>query len=132
MDYQLLKHLHIAAAMLSMALFLLRAAWSVTQSPARRRRWVRVVPHVIDTLLLASGITLMVTLRAWPGETPWLAAKLTALVGYIGLGSLAIRRGRTPAGRAAAALAALAVFLYIAGAAVMHDPYSWLAGLSPD
>ncbi|WP_129141786.1 SirB2 family protein [Modicisalibacter coralii] len=122
MDYTLIKHIHMAAAALSVTLFGLRAWWSATGSTALRRPWVRIVPHLIDTLLLAAGVTLMVMLQAWPTRQPWLAAKLVGLVVYIGLGSVAIRRGR-----AAAALAALVVFAYIVGAAVAHDPRSWLA-----
>lgn len=127
MDYTLIKHIHMGAAALSVTLFGLRAWWSVTGSPALQRRWVRIVPHLVDTLLLAAGVTLMVMLQAWPTRQPWLAAKLIGLVVYIVLGAVAIRRGRTVAVRAAAALAALAVFAYIVGAAVAHDPLSWLA-----
>lgn len=125
--YALIKHLHVTAAALSLALFLLRAWWSVRESPRLQRRWVKIAPHLIDTALLGLGVTLMVLLSAWPHQQPWLAAKLIALVGYIGLGTLAIKRGRTPAVRGIATLAALATFAYMLGAAVTHSPLSWLA-----
>ena len=54
--------------------------------------------------------------------TPWLAAKLVALLAYIGLGALALRPGRSKGARAAAWLAALAVFAYIAAVAVTRSP----------
>ncbi|UYG07664.1 SirB2 family protein [Halomonas sp. M4R1S46] len=125
--YALIKHLHMSAAALSLGLFLVRAWWSVRASPNLARRWVRVLPHLVDTLLLGLGGWLMVALSLWPHQQPWLAAKLLALIAYIGLGTLAIKRGRTPAVRGVAALAALVVFAFMVGAAVRHSPLSWLA-----
>ncbi|WP_148252163.1 SirB2 family protein [Aidingimonas lacisalsi] len=126
--YFLIKHLHMTAAALSLALFIVRAWWSVIESPRLERRWVRIASHVIDTALLALGVTLMVMLRFWPHQHPWLAAKLIALVVYIVLGTIAIKRGRTPRQRGIGAVAAILVFLYMAGAAIRHSPLSWLAG----
>ncbi|MBA4721748.1 MAG: SirB2 family protein [Alcanivorax sp.] len=126
LDYLLIKQLHMTLAALSLGLFVLRAGWSVAGSPMLRRRWVRVTPHIVDTLLLTFGVTLMILLRAWPHQTPWLAAKLLALLVYIGLGTMAIKRGTTPTRRAGYALAAIMVFLYMVGVAVRHHPGSWL------
>ena len=58
---------------------------------------------------------------------PWLGAKLLALLAYIGIGTIAIKRGATPTVRALAALVALAIFAYMMGAAICHSPLSWLA-----
>nr|WP_301282569.1 MULTISPECIES: SirB2 family protein [unclassified Halomonas] len=124
-DYFLIKHIHMTAAGLSLALFSLRAWWSVRESPQLQRRWVKLLPHLIDTVLLTAGITLMIMLRAWPTQHPWLAAKLIGLVAYIVIGTLAIKRGRTPTIRAVASLVAIAIFLYIVGAALSHHPWSW-------
>lgn len=127
--YFLIKHLHIATATLSLLFFMVRAWWSVGESPWLERRWVRVLPHVNDTLLLTLGVLLMVMLRMWPQQNPWLAAKLIALLLYIGLGTVAIKRGRSPAVRGAAALAAVVTFAYMLGAALNHSPLSWLVVL---
>lgn len=86
-----------------------------------------MLPHLNDSLLLACGVLLMTMLGLWPQHHPWLAAKLAALLLYIALGTLAIKRGRTMQHRGLAALAAVATFLYMLGAAVNHSPYSWLA-----
>ncbi|WP_163557955.1 SirB2 family protein [Halomonas sp. NO4] len=125
--YALIKHLHMTTAALSLGFFLVRAAWSVRESSLLQRRWVKVLPHLNDSLLLVLGVLLAVMLGMWPHQHPWLAAKLVALLAYIGLGTLAIKRGRTPARRALAALAALATFAYMLGAAIHHHPLSWLA-----
>ncbi|WP_048305509.1 SirB2 family protein [Halomonas sp. PR-M31] len=124
-SYLLIKQIHMLAAGLSIALFILRAWWSVRESPQLKRRWARILPHVIDTVLLTAGVTLMILLQAWPTQQPWLAAKLIGLVAYIGVGTIAIKRGRTPATRGVAALIAIAIFAYIVGAAITHDPLSW-------
>ncbi|MFC3282048.1 SirB2 family protein [Litchfieldella rifensis] len=126
-SYFLIKHLHMTAAGMSLALFVLRAWWSVRESPHLQHMWVRVVPHLIDTALLVLGVWLMVMLRFWPHQHPWLAAKLIGLVVYIVVGTVAIKRGRTPMQRAVAAIAAVLVFIYIIGAAVQHHPLSWLS-----
>ncbi|MBS9403455.1 SirB2 family protein [Halomonas sp. TRM85114] len=128
MEYYLpIKHLHVAAAILSILFFVLRAWWSVREAPVLQRRWVKVAPHLIDTLLLVLGVVLMLMLSFWPHQHPWLGAKLVALLFYIGLGTVAIKRGRTPTTRAIAALAAVAIFIYMLGTAIRHSPLSWLA-----
>lgn len=125
MDYFLIKQVHMTAVGLSLALFVLRAWWSVRESPRRMRRWVRILPHLVDSVLLVCGVWLMVLLRAWPTQQPWLMAKLIGLVAYIVVGSFAIKRGRAPLIRGMAAIGAVAIFVYIVGAAVTHHPLSW-------
>lgn len=125
MDYSLIKQLHMTTAGLSLILFMLRAWWSVRDSRWLERRWVRILPHLVDTLLLVFGIWLMTILRFWPTQHPWMAAKLVGLVVYIAVGTVAIKRGRTPLIRGLAAIIAVTVFLYIIGAAITHHPLSW-------
>ncbi|HET8792114.1 MAG TPA: SirB2 family protein [Modicisalibacter sp.] len=125
MDYLLIKQMHMTAVGLSLAIFMLRAWWSVSESPQRKRRWVRILPHVVDTALLVFGIWLMVLLRAGPTQQPWLMAKLIGLIAYIVVGSFAIKRGRTPLIRGLAAIGAVAIFAYIIGVATTHHPLSW-------
>lgn len=110
--YWLLK-LHIATVLLSLAGFVARGVWMLRGSSLLRARWVRVTPHIVDTLLLASGVGLVFTLHLYPTQQPWLVAKLVALVVYIVLGTIALKRGRTRGVRAGAWVAALAVFFYI-------------------
>jgi uncharacterized membrane protein SirB2 len=119
--YFLIKHLHMTTAVLSIAFFILRAWWSVREVSLLKRRWVRILPHVNDTLLLVLGVMLMTMLSMWPQHHPWLAAKLLALLGYILLGTVAIKRGRTPLTRGLAALGAIMLFAYIMGAAVTKE-----------
>lgn len=119
--YPLFKHLHVTCVVLSFSFFFVRGIWMMRDSPLVTRRWVRIVPHVVDTVLLASAIALAIQLELNPLATPWLAAKIAGLVIYIGLGVVALRRGRTRGTRIAAWVAALAVFAYIVSAAVTRQ-----------
>ena len=122
MTYLALKHIHITFAALSGVLFLVRGIWMLSGSQQLQRRWVKVVPHIVDTLLLVSAIGLAVWSSQYPGEQSWLTAKVVALVGYIVLGTIALKRGRTQGMRTAAFLGALACFVYILAVAVTKNP----------
>ncbi|HEY6093714.1 MAG TPA: SirB2 family protein [Gallionellaceae bacterium] len=130
MQAHTLKLIHVSCVALSYALFVLRGFWMLT-SPARlQQRWVRVLPHSIDTLLLGSAIALALQLQLSPLHAPWLLSKIVALLLYIALGMVAIRHGRTRRMRVYAWLAAQLVFLYIVSVALTRDPQPWHA-LSP-
>lgn len=122
MSYYALKHIHMTFAVLSGALFLLRGLWMLAESRRMEQRWVKVAPHVIDTLLLASAVGLALWSSQYPGQSPWLTAKLVALVAYIGLGTVALKRGRTRKVRTIAFIGALACFGYILAVALTKNP----------
>lgn len=113
MDYTLLRQVHLVTLYLSLALFLLRAFWMLRESALLQAKPVRIVPHVIDTLLLASAIGMLVVASINPLDQPWLLAKIIGLLAYIGLGTVALKRGRTKAIRIKALVAALGAFAYI-------------------
>jgi uncharacterized membrane protein SirB2 len=127
MDYAALKAVHVSSVAATYALFLMRGIWMMHTPHMLARRWVRIVPHVIDTLLLASAIALTVTIREYPFVAGWLTAKVIALLVYIVLGSLALRRGRSKRVRVGAWLAAQAVFSYNVAVALTHNPVPWAA-----
>lgn len=126
--YLALKHLHLTTVILSFTLFALRGLWMLVDSPQLQRRWVRIVPHLIDTALLASAVGLTLILQQYPFVNDWLTAKVLALIAYILLGGIALRRGPTRAIRAAAWVAALATFGYIVSVALTRRPLGFLAG----
>ncbi len=117
MSYALIKLVHMSCAALSFSLFFLRGVWMLRAPERLQLRWVRIAPHVIDTTLLGSAVTLAVLSRQYPGVENWLTAKVVALLVYIALGMVALRRGRTRGARTVAWLAALAVFGYIVAVA---------------
>lgn len=127
--YLLLKHLHVAFVVVSVTGFFLRGIWMLTDSPLLNRLWVRVVPHVNDTLLLAAAIGLSIVLQQYPFVHGWVTAKVFGLLAYIGFGMFALRRGRSKTVRAGFWLASLASFAYIVTVALTKDPRGFLAWL---
>lgn len=127
MSYASIKILHLSCAVLSYSLFFMRGLWVLRASPVMQQRWVKIAPHIIDTVLLGSAITLAVLLGISPFTAPWLAAKIIALLLYIVLGSIALKRGKTRQTKLACWLAAQAVFFYIVLTAWAHDPLPWRA-----
>ena len=110
-----LKHIHMTLAIITILGFLLRSVWLFKQSPSLQKKWVKISPHVIDTLLLASGIALWAT---WYGAVfqPWLIAKLVMIVVYIAFGIITFK-SRSKGLRAMAftlAIISFASILYLA------------------
>lgn len=126
MDFLLIKGLHITCAFTSYTLFLLRGIWQLRSSLIMRQRWVRIVPHVVDTLLLTSAIALAFTIRQYPFVDAWLTFKVIGLLLYIVLGSVALKYGKNRTQRIFAWLSAQAVFAYIVLVATQHDPMLFL------
>ncbi len=98
-------------------------------SPLLSRRWVRIVPHCVDTVLLASALWLAILTTQYPFVLPWLTAKLIGLLVYILCGMVALRRGRTKQQRIFFFMLALLAFFYIVGAAWWRTPWSFLIWL---
>jgi uncharacterized membrane protein SirB2 len=118
MDYSTLLTIHLATVGISLALFMLRGAWRMMDSAMLNKTWVKIVPHINDTLLLAAAIGMLVVAGLNPLQHGWLMAKIAALIVYIVLGTIALKRGETPHGRILAFIGALAAFGYIAAVAV--------------
>jgi uncharacterized membrane protein SirB2 len=125
MSYFALKYVHVGAVIASFSLFFVRGLWMMAAPEKLAARWVRVVPHVIDTILLASAVALVVTTAQYPFVQPWLTAKILALLVYIVLGTVAIRRGRTRRVRVVAWILALIVFGYMVAVARARVPFPW-------
>jgi uncharacterized membrane protein SirB2 len=121
MSYLAIKHLHMTCAALSGTFFSIRGIWMLLESPQLQQRWVKIAPHIIDTVLLASALTMAVWSSQYPFAQNWLTAKLLALVAYILLGTIALKRGKTKSVRATAFVAALAVFAYIVKVAITRQ-----------
>lgn len=129
MSYLALKHLHVTAVLLSGTGFFLRGLLMLGDSPLLAKRWLKVVPHVVDTVLLGSAIAMAVMSAQYPFVQPWLTAKFLGLLAYILLGMMALKRGRTKAVRAGFFIAALAAFAFIVTVALTRDPLgftNWL------
>ncbi len=125
MDYTFVKTVHIGTVVLSGTLFVLRGAGLAAGTRLATARWVRIVPHVNDTVLLATAIWLAFALGQAPGRDAWLTAKVAGLLAYIALGFLAMKPWLGMRGRVAAWVAALAVFGYIVAVALTKRAAPW-------
>ena len=122
-DYATIKSVHVTSVVASYCLFTLRGLWMMRGSTMLAQRWVKIVPHVVDTVLLASAVLLAIALRQYPLQAPWITAKLAGLIAYIVLGTIALKRGKTQGARVGALIAAQAVFFYIVAVAVTKSPW---------
>jgi len=127
-SYSAIRQLHVAAAAMSLALFLLRAVWMLASPSRLQMRWIRIVPHAVDTVLLGSAIWLAWRLGA-AGTGGWLTTKVIAVLVYIAAGTVALKRGRTPGIRIAALIVALTTFAYIVSVALAKSPLGFLSAL---
>jgi len=123
--YVFVRALHIGCAALSIAGFAARGMLVLVDAPLLRRRFVRVAPHVVDTVLLASALWLAWFLAQAPFVHGWITAKIFALLAYIVFGTIALKRGRTKGVRAGAFTAALASVAYIVWVALTRDATPW-------
>jgi uncharacterized membrane protein SirB2 len=121
--YLWLRSIHLSCVVLTFAGFLLRGGWMLSGSQRLNHRLSRTLPDLIDSLLLISAVGLAVRLHQYPLQQAWLTAKLGGLLSYILLGSIALRRGRTRAIRAAALAGAILAFAYILAVALTRDPW---------
>lgn len=121
--YPQIKTVHIAAVVASLALFALRGGL-VLAGRERIAMWLplRSLSWTIDTVLLSAALMLLTVLPGAVFANHWLSVKLVLLLGYIALGSFALRRARTRRGRWLAFGAALAVAGTIYAIARAHHP----------
>lgn len=130
MEFATLKLVHQVAVVLSFAGFFARGAGALMDAAWVRSRVARTLPHVVDTALLLSALTMLWSLQLSPAATPWLLAKIVGLLVYIGLGMLALRPGRPRGVRALAWVAALLSFSWIVSVAITKSPLGALQGLA--
>lgn len=123
--YLIIKHFHTTVAALSILGFIARAGLTWARHPIMQRKWVRILPHINDTLLLAAGIGLAFMIHQYPFVHGWLTAKVVALVVYVGLGTVVIKQKGPGWFQGGAFVLALLTFGYIGWVAVAHWPWPW-------
>ena len=118
-SYVIFKHLHMTAVALSGLLFMVRGLWLLQGSTQLQAKWVKITPHVIDTLLLFSAIAMLVVAQQFP---VWVHVKITLLVVYIGLGVMAFKKAKTQGQKLTFLLAAVAVYMFLISVALTKSP----------
>ncbi|GAB3022894.1 SirB2 family protein [Bowmanella dokdonensis] len=120
--YLLLKHLHLTTIALSLSLFILRFYWVLKGSAMMQKKWVKVVPHIVDTVLLASAIGLTIVIAQYPFVHAWLTEKVMAVLLYILMGMVALKLGRTLFIRWIGFIGALCWLAFAAKVALFKQP----------
>ncbi len=126
--YEILKHTHLTALAVSFLLFFVRGYLMMRQSNASKHRIFLIAPHIVNLILIGTGISLAVLLHLNPASESWLAAKLVALVIYIILGVLTFKHPSINV-RKALWLLALVVFAFIVSVAQSKNPLGFFASL---
>jgi uncharacterized membrane protein SirB2 len=122
MSYAAIKTLHVSSVIISYLLFSLRSIWMIRGSTALKQRWVKITPHVVDSVLLASAVALAIRIHQDPIHDSWLSAKIVGLLLYIGLGMTALRFGKTRKAKILACVGAQFTFIYIVLVALTKNP----------
>lgn len=111
--YIAIKHIHMLCVVLSLSFFTLRTIWGFTSSPLLSKRWIKISPHIIDTVLLLSAIALALVYTQLSFMPAWISAKIIGLIFYITFGILMFRASKNVAQRMAFFTLASLSFLYI-------------------
>ncbi len=109
----IIKYIHILSALLSIIGFIYRAILKLTAPEKLTQKWLKITPHINDTILLASAIYLVFITQQYPTLFNWVSMKIIALVIYIILGLFTLRFCHTRASILVSLLLAIAVFTYI-------------------
>jgi uncharacterized membrane protein SirB2 len=120
----MLKTLHVMFALLSVATFISRIFMENTHTEFFSQKWVKIAPHLISTLLLLTGFSLVFQGGWMAGNYAWIVAKIIALLAYIGLGLVAVKSQGTLRWQAFAG--ALACYIYILAVAGSKNPLIFL------
>ncbi len=119
----MLKTIHVTLAYLTVAGFVLRVVWSYIDADKLTLKPVRILPHIIDTVLLVAGVSLAFSLSVSLLDS-WLVAKLLALLAYIGFGVLTLRG--TGSAKLAGLLGSALSIVYLFMVAYGKTPWPWM------
>ncbi|MFW8590034.1 SirB2 family protein [Glaciecola sp. 2405UD65-10] len=119
--YMFAKHLHLTAIALSFSLFLIRFVLLMRNSPSLQKKWLKITPHIVDTVLIISIVLLCVNLSVYPFVNEWATSKLIGLVLYILSVAFALKWARNNAMRIVGLAGAIAWLAITASIAVSKN-----------
>ncbi len=125
--YLITYYTHVACVVLSGSIFFLRGVWMMQESELLNHKLVMILPHFIDTLLLASAFALAFQVYQYPFVDSWLTVKFVALFVYILLGMFSLRRGKSNIQRTVFFIAAMTTFGFIISVALSRNPAGFFA-----
>jgi uncharacterized membrane protein SirB2 len=121
--YIAVKHAHQTLAIISILGFILRFYWHLVDHRALKSKITKILPHIIDTLLLVAAIILMITINQYPIVDSWLSGKLAGLICYILFGILCFKKAQTTIQKLGFGFAAIASFIYMLVVAITKNPW---------
>jgi len=119
----IIKSLHALLALVSIIGFIYRASLKFRNSTTLQQKWLKITPHIVDTLLLASAIYLVVVGHYYPEWFNWVTAKIIGLLLYIIFGLFTLRFSKSRNGIIISFVLALLTFAYIVGVAMTKQPW---------
>ncbi|MBD1565679.1 SirB2 family protein [Vibrio sp. S12_S33] len=122
--YEGLKHFHLLTIGISALLLSVRYGLMMANSAWLQHPFLKRFPHIVDSLLLLSGIALVVMSGFIPftPAAPWMTTKLTCVLTYIALGFFALKLGRNKLLRSFAFFGALGWLVMAGKIAVTKTP----------
>lgn len=117
-----LKHIHVTCALISISGFFLRGLLLWMSPVVLKRKWIKIAPHLVDTVLFVTGIWQAILLQRINADLTWLWPKLIALLLYIIFGLVVFRFARTVSGQVTFWLLALLCAVYILVTAYTRNP----------
>ncbi len=125
--YLPLKHFHLLTVVITAVMLVVRFWWLLRRPAMLQQRWVRILPHANDTLLLLSGVMLVMITHLYPfiPQGARLTQKLVGVIIYIALGFVVLGRRPKPLKvRWAAFIVALLALAAVIHLAVTKIPFS--------
>ena len=89
------KFLHIFLVFFSFFSFFSRVLIAEFNAGLLNKKWIKISPHIIDTLLLVSGIFLIFQGQWLTRDNHWIIAKFLILILYIIFGALTLHKQGT-------------------------------------
>ena len=120
-SYIAVKHLHFSFIALSVLLYLFSFGAHLAQSNISSYKIVKVTPHVINTLLIVSGVFLCFIVHQYPVSSPWLTEKMVALLFYIGLAIYSLKSTRSVLFKVTLCFGALSWVIFAAKIAILKQ-----------
>lgn len=114
--------IHVCCAVISVLGFTVRGYLTIQNRTAVTGFVFKKLPHIIDTVLLATAIILVILTGQYPLTTPWVTAKIIALLVYIGFGICLMRLAKTRQQQLGFFLLALTAAGYIILVALTKSP----------
>jgi uncharacterized membrane protein SirB2 len=111
----------MSTAFISISFFIIRGIWVFRSSSMMNKKWVKILPHINDTILLVTATLLAISLQQYPFVDAWLTAKFTALIVYILFGMYALKRAKEMKNKVVFFILSLLTFSYIVGVALTRS-----------